>query len=102
MCAQLRIVNVFKNYSQPFDAKDIILCVSHADPIRLAVAFFVRTPTGHVSAAGCLSRIDLHPYDQRAGEQAVEFECRPFFFLAREVILVYSFYPNIQQWSVYE
>jgi len=41
---QLRIVSILQELSQPFDAKDIILCVSHADPIRLAVAFFVGLP----------------------------------------------------------
>jgi len=42
--AQMRIVNILQELSQPFDSKDLILCVSHADPIRLAVAFFVGLP----------------------------------------------------------
>jgi probable phosphoglycerate mutase len=41
---QLRIANIIHELSQPFEAKDTILCVSHADPIRLAVAFFVGLP----------------------------------------------------------
>ena len=94
---QLRIVNILQELSQPFDAKDIILCVSHADPIRLAVAFFVGLPLDMfqrlVVSPASISTLNI----SEAGQQPVEFECRPFFFLAWEVILVYSFNPNFQQ-----
>lgn len=42
--AQMRIVNTLQSLSSQFGSKDTIFCVSHADPIRLAVAFFIGLP----------------------------------------------------------
>ena len=42
--AQFRIVQELKNLAEKHEKNDILVCVSHADPIRLAVAFFSGIP----------------------------------------------------------
>ncbi len=42
--AQFRIVQELENLSAKHEKNDILVCVSHADPIRLAVAFFSGIP----------------------------------------------------------
>lgn len=42
--AQLRIVNELVELSKLHDPKDMVVCVSHADPIKLAVAYFIGLP----------------------------------------------------------
>jgi probable phosphomutase (TIGR03848 family) len=42
--AQIRICNEIVTLSREHEPKDLIICVSHADPIRLAVAYFVGLP----------------------------------------------------------
>lgn len=42
--AQIRICNEIETLSREHEPKDLIICVSHADPIRLAVAYFVGLP----------------------------------------------------------
>ncbi len=42
--AQFRIVQELENLSEKHEKNDILVCVSHADPIRLAVAFFSGIP----------------------------------------------------------
>ena len=42
--AQNRVVSELKDLVGNYEAKDIILCISHADPIKLAVAYFVGLP----------------------------------------------------------
>lgn len=42
--AQIRICNEIDILSRQHEAKDLVICVSHADPIRLAVAYFLGLP----------------------------------------------------------
>jgi probable phosphoglycerate mutase len=42
--AQIRICNEIEILSKQHDPKDLVICVSHADPIRLAVAYFLGLP----------------------------------------------------------
>lgn len=42
--AQTRIVTEIKELLSQHEEKEIILCVSHADPIKLAVAYFIGLP----------------------------------------------------------
>lgn len=42
--AQIRISNEIDILSRQHEAKDLVICVSHADPIRLAVAYFLGLP----------------------------------------------------------
>lgn len=42
--AQIRIGNEIDYLSKQHGPKDLIICVSHADPIRLAVAYFLGLP----------------------------------------------------------
>jgi probable phosphoglycerate mutase len=42
--AQIRICNEIEVLSRQHEPKDLVICVSHADPIRLAVAYFLGLP----------------------------------------------------------
>jgi len=42
--AQIRICNEIDMLSRQHEPKDLVICVSHADPIRLAVAYFLGLP----------------------------------------------------------
>ena len=42
--AQIRICNEIDILSKQHEPKDLVICVSHADPIRLAVAYFLGLP----------------------------------------------------------
>jgi probable phosphomutase (TIGR03848 family) len=42
--AQIRICNEISLLSRQHEPKDLVICVSHADPIRLAVAYFLGLP----------------------------------------------------------
>lgn len=53
--AQNRIVAEIEVLCRLHDAKDIFVCVSHADPIRLAVAYYLGLPLDH------FQRLIVHP-----------------------------------------
>jgi broad specificity phosphatase PhoE len=42
--AQTRVVNEIKDLLCQYEEKEAILCISHADPIKLAVAYFIGLP----------------------------------------------------------
>jgi probable phosphomutase (TIGR03848 family) len=42
--AQLRIANTLQKISSQHSPKNLIICVSHSDPIRLAIAYFIGLP----------------------------------------------------------
>jgi len=42
--AQMRIANTLLNILPQHEPKDVVICVSHADPIKLAVAYFIGLP----------------------------------------------------------
>jgi len=42
--AQIRICKEIDMLSRQYEPKDLVICVSHADPIRLAVAYFLGLP----------------------------------------------------------
>jgi len=41
---QQRICQALETLAQQYEAKDLVVCVSHADPIKLAVAYYVGMP----------------------------------------------------------
>lgn len=45
--AQLRIANEIQELCSRHDAKDLLVCVSHSDAIKLAVAYFIGLPLDH-------------------------------------------------------
>jgi broad specificity phosphatase PhoE len=67
--AQLRIVFEIENLCSQYDSKDFVIGVSHADPIRLAVAYFIGLPLDrlqrlHVSTAS-ITAIRINGQDQQ-------------------------------------
>jgi broad specificity phosphatase PhoE len=45
--AQFRICQELKELASGREEKDILICVSHSDPIKLAVAYFIGLPLDH-------------------------------------------------------
>ncbi len=50
---QLRIVGALEALSQAHKAEEIIAVVSHADPIKLATAYYLGMPLDHFQRLGC-------------------------------------------------
>jgi probable phosphomutase (TIGR03848 family) len=44
---QRRICQELEELTRRHEAKDVLVCVSHADPIKLAVAYFIGLPVDH-------------------------------------------------------
>ncbi len=44
MASQLRICQELRDLGGLHEDKDVIICVSHADPIKLAVSYFIGQP----------------------------------------------------------
>lgn len=53
--AQNRIINQIEELSQPYGPEDIFICVSHADVIRLAIAYYIGLPLD------CFQRLHISP-----------------------------------------
>ncbi|MEA3438710.1 MAG: histidine phosphatase family protein [Chloroflexota bacterium] len=63
--AQLRIVNELKLLAQKYKPKDIVLCITHSDMIKLAAAYFIGLPLDmfqrlHISTAS-ITGLKLDP-----------------------------------------
>lgn len=50
---QLRIVGALETLSQAHKSEEIIAVVSHADPIKLATAYYLGMPLDHFQRLGC-------------------------------------------------
>ena len=61
--AQIRICNEIQELSTQYESKDVIICVSHGDPIRLAVAYFLGLPLDYfqrlVVAPASITALDI-------------------------------------------
>jgi len=81
---QLRICQEVEALCREHDPKDVVACVSHADPIRLAVAFFVGLPLDS------FQRLALSPASitalmiQEAGAQLLTLNYDPTFTISKE------------------
>jgi probable phosphomutase (TIGR03848 family) len=53
--AQNRIINQIEELCQPYGPEDIFICVSHADVIRLAIAYYIGLPLD------CFQRLHISP-----------------------------------------
>jgi probable phosphomutase (TIGR03848 family) len=50
---QLRIVSTLEEICAKHKDRDLIACVFHSDPIKLAVAYFIGMPLDHFQRLGC-------------------------------------------------
>ncbi len=79
---QIRICQEIEALCASHDPKDVVACISHADPIRLAVAFFIGLPLD------CFQRLALSPASITAvmigetGSQLLALNYDPTFKIA--------------------
>lgn len=63
--AQHRITSDLMELACQWEAKDIVVCVSHSDPIRLAVSYFIGQPLDHFQrlsvSPGSITALALNP-----------------------------------------
>ncbi len=80
---QQRIVNEFEFLRTQHDPKDVIICVSHADPIKLLVAHYLGLPFDN------FQRLSIDPASITAlhlgesGNRLLALNVAPSFYLAR-------------------
>jgi len=83
--AQLRYANaldrIAKKHNKP---RDIVVVVFHADPIKLAVAYFLGLPLDHFQRLGCNTGSLTMLHLSEAGANLVTLNQRPPFDFVRK------------------
>ena len=81
---QARIVAALDAISRKYKPQDIIACVFHADPIKLAVAHYIGLPLDHFQRLGCDTGSLTALYVHDSGANLIKLNQRPpFEFLAQ-------------------
>jgi probable phosphomutase (TIGR03848 family) len=81
---QARIITALDSVSRNYKPQDIIACVFHADPIKLAVAHYIGLPLDHFQRLSCDTGSLTALYVSESGANLVKLNQRPpFEFLAQ-------------------
>lgn len=82
---QTRIVAALDSISRKYRPQDIVACVFHADPIKLAIAHYIGLPLDHFQRLSCDTGSLTALYVSEAGANLVKLNQRPpFDFLQPE------------------
>ena len=82
---QTRIVSALERIVSQHKPKDLLACVFHADPIKLAVAHFIGLPLDHFQRLGCDTGSVTALHVSEAGAALIKLNQRPpFDFLPEE------------------
>lgn len=76
---QTRIVTALDSISRTYKPQDIIACVFHADPIKLAVAHYIGLPLDHFQRLSCDTGSVTALYVNEAGANLIKLNQRPPF-----------------------
>jgi probable phosphoglycerate mutase len=76
---QARIVAALDSISKKYKPQDIIACVFHADPIKLAVAHYIGLPLDHFQRLGCDTGSLTALYVSESGANLIKLNQRPPF-----------------------
>ena len=76
---QARIVTALDSISKKYKSQDIIACVFHADPIKLAVAHYIGLPLDHFQRLSCDTGSLTALYVGEAGANLLKLNQRPPF-----------------------
>jgi probable phosphoglycerate mutase len=76
---QTRIVTALDSISRKYKPQDIVACVFHADPIKLAVAHYVGLPLDHFQRLSCDTGSRTALYVGEAGANLIKLNQRPPF-----------------------
>jgi len=77
--SQARIVSALDSISRKYKPQDIVACVFHADPIRLAVAHYIGLPLDHFQRLGCDTGSLTALYVSESGAHMLKLNQRPPF-----------------------
>jgi probable phosphoglycerate mutase len=81
---QTRVVAALDSISRKYKPQDIVACVFHADPIKLAVAHYIGLPLDHFQRLSCDTASLTALYVSEAGANLLKLNQRPpFEFLTR-------------------
>jgi len=81
---QTRIVTALDSIARRYKAQDVIACVFHADPIKLAVAHYIGLPLDHFQRLSCDTGSLTALYVGDSGANLIKLNQRPpFEFLAQ-------------------
>ena len=81
---QARIVFALDSVSRKYKPQDIVACVFHADPIKLAVAHYIGLPLDHFQRLACDTGSLTALYVSESGAHLIKLNQRPpFEFLAQ-------------------
>ena len=81
---QTRIVTALDAISRKYKPQDIVACVFHADPIKLAVAHYIGLPLDHFQRLSCDTGSLTALYVGESGANLIKLNQRPpFDFLPR-------------------
>lgn len=79
---QARIVTALDSISRKYKPQDVVACVFHADPIKLAVAHYIGLPLDHFQRLSCDTGSLTALYVGEAGANLIKLNQRhPFDFL---------------------
>ena len=76
---QTRIVAALDSIARKYKSNDIIACVFHADPIKLAVAHYIGLPLDHFQRLSCDTGSLTALYVSEAGANLIKLNQRPPF-----------------------
>ena len=76
---QARIVTALDSISRKYKPQDVIACVFHADPIKLAVAHYIGLPLDHFQRLSCDTGSLTALYVGEAGANLIKLNQRPPF-----------------------
>ena len=82
---QARVVTALDSISRKYKPQDIIACVFHADPIKLAIAHYIGLPLDHFQRLSCDTGSLTALYVSEAGANLIKLNQRPpFEFLIQQ------------------
>jgi probable phosphomutase (TIGR03848 family) len=80
---QARVVSALDSVSSKYKPQEIVACIFHADPIKLAVAHYIGLPLDHFQRLGCDTGSLTALYISELGAHLIKLNQRPpFEFLA--------------------
>jgi probable phosphoglycerate mutase len=83
---QARLVTALDSIARKYKPQDLVACVFHADPIKLAVAHYIGLPLDHFQRLGCDTGSLTALYVSESGANLIKLNQRPpFEFLKPKV-----------------
>lgn len=76
---QTRIAAALDSIARKYKPQDIVACVFHADPIKLAVAHYIGLPLDHFQRLGCDTGSLTALYVSESGASLIKLNQRPPF-----------------------